>query len=69
MTAVEFAERMGYDYSTWLKEGIVAGARSVEISGNFDVRQIPESALTETRPSRPVRKRTKSKSSKKSGAR
>jgi hypothetical protein len=60
MTAVEFAKAMEYDYSTvmrWLKEGIVPGARFVEVSGNFGVWQIPESALKEIVLPRPGRKR------------
>jgi hypothetical protein len=60
MTAVEFAERMEYDYSTvmrWLRNKLVPGAKFVEVSGKFGVWQIPESALTEFKPPRPGRKR------------
>ncbi|MGH9841985.1 MAG: hypothetical protein ACREEM_24780 [Blastocatellia bacterium] len=60
MTAVEFAKAMEYDYSTvmrWLKDGIVPGARFVEVSGNFGVWQIPEVALKEIVLPRPGRRR------------
>jgi len=60
MTAVEFAKAMDYDYSTimrWLKDERVPGARFVEVSGQFGVWQIPETALTETVLPRPGRKR------------
>jgi hypothetical protein len=60
MTAVEFAQAMDYDYSTvmrWLRQGIVPGAKFVEISGEFGVWQIPESALKKIQLPRPGRKR------------
>jgi len=69
MTATEFAKAMDYDYSTvmrWLREGIVPGAEFVNISGDFGVWQIPQSALTEIKLPRPGRKKTKA--TKKKGA-
>jgi hypothetical protein len=68
MTAVEFAKAMEYDYSTvmrWLKGGIVPGAQFMEVSGNFGVWQIPESALKEIVLPRPGRKRGVNKQSSK----
>jgi hypothetical protein len=68
MTAVEFAQAMDYDYSTimrWLREGIVPGAKFVEVSGNFGVWQIPQSALTEIKLPRPGRKKSAKKAAKK----
>lgn len=67
MTAVEFAQAMDYDYSTvmrWLKDGIVPGAKFVEISGQFGVWQIPESAMTEIKLPRPGRKKSTKKAKK-----
>ncbi len=69
MTAVEFAEKMDYDYSTimrWLRMDLVPGAKFVPVSGKFGVWQIPQSALSMQRP-RPGRKRAK-KPAKKGGA-
>jgi hypothetical protein len=67
MTAVEFAKAMDYDYSTimrWLREGLVPGAKFVEVSGNFGVWQIPQEAL-EMRAPRLGRKRGSKKATKK----
>jgi len=71
MTAVEFAQAMDYDYSTimrWLRNGLVPGAKFVEISGQFGVWQIPKSAMTEIKLPRPGRKRQKDREAKKPAA-
>jgi hypothetical protein len=70
MTAVEFAKKIDYDYSTvmrWLKQGLVPGAEFVPVSGGFGVWKIPQSALGMEKP-RLGRKRVGKKPSKKGRA-